>query len=83
MSKPRENFHFKPPVEVKEDWMIGLTSLDVYNSFFNITEEKKTNLNSINFLMKRLVAFHTQKSKMMLKKTWEFQILQQQIHKMI
>ena len=41
MVKPRETFHFKPPVEAKakEDWMIGLTDLEVYNSIFNITEE--------------------------------------------
>ena len=39
MIKPRETFHFNPPVEVKEDWMIGLTDLKVYNSIFNITEE--------------------------------------------
>ena len=29
MVKPREIFRFSPPVEVKEDWMIGLTSLEV------------------------------------------------------
>ena len=39
MIKPRETFHFKPPIEIKGDWMIGLTDLEVYNSIFNITEE--------------------------------------------
>ena len=39
MLKPRETFHFKPPIQVKGDWMIGLTDLEVYNSIFNITEE--------------------------------------------
>ena len=39
MIKPRETFHFKPPVQIKGDWMIGLTDLDVYNRIFNITEE--------------------------------------------
>ena len=39
MIKPRETFRFNPPVEVKEIWMIGLTSLEVYNSIFKITEE--------------------------------------------
>ena len=39
MTKPKETFHFKPPLEVKENWMIGLTDLEVYNSIFNITEE--------------------------------------------
>ena len=39
MIKPRETFHFKPPIQIKRDWMIGLTDLEVYNSLFNITEE--------------------------------------------
>ena len=39
MAKPRETFHFKPPIQIKGDWMIGLTDLEVYNSIFNITEE--------------------------------------------
>ena len=39
MIKPRETFHFKPSIQIKGDWMIGLTDLEVYNSFFNITEE--------------------------------------------
>ena len=37
MIKPRKTFHFKPPIQVKEDWMIGLVDLEVYNSVFNIT----------------------------------------------
>ena len=39
MVKPRETFPFKPPIQIKGDWMIGLTDLEVYNSIFNITEE--------------------------------------------
>ena len=39
MIKPRETFRFKPPIQVKGDWMIGLTNLGVYNSIFDITEE--------------------------------------------
>ena len=42
MIKPRETFHFKPPIQVKGDWMIGLTDLEVYNSIFNITEQNNT-----------------------------------------
>ena len=38
-TKPRETFHFTPPTEIKEDWMLGLVNLKVYNSIFNITEE--------------------------------------------
>ena len=37
--KTKETFHFKPPIQVKGDWMIGLVDLEVYNSIFNITEE--------------------------------------------
>ena len=40
MIKARETFHFKLPIQIKGDWMIGLTDLEVYNSIFNITEEK-------------------------------------------
>ena len=39
MIKPKETFHFNPPIQVKEDWMLGLVDLEVYNSIFNITEE--------------------------------------------
>ena len=39
MIKPRETFHFNPPIQVKEDWMIGLVDLEVYNSIYYITEE--------------------------------------------
>ena len=39
MTKPRETFHFKPPIQIKGDWMIGLTDLEVYDSIPNITEE--------------------------------------------
>ena len=39
MTKPRQTFHFKPPIQIKRDWMIGLTDLEVYNSIFNIKEQ--------------------------------------------
>ena len=32
--KPREMIYFNPPVEVREDWIIGLTDLEIYNSVF-------------------------------------------------
>ena len=45
MIESRETFYFKPPIQIKGDWMIGLTDLEVYNSIFNITEENnKLNL---------------------------------------
>ena len=39
MTKPKETFHFKPPIPIEGSWMIGLTDLEVYSSIFNITEE--------------------------------------------
>ena len=39
MIKPRQTFHFNPPIQTKEDWMLGLIDLEVYNSIFNITKE--------------------------------------------
>ena len=39
LTKSKETFHFNPPIQVKEDWMLGLVDLEVYNSIFNITEE--------------------------------------------
>ena len=35
-NKPRETYHFNPPIQAKGDWMLGLTDLEVYNSIFNI-----------------------------------------------
>ena len=37
--KAEETFHFKPSIQVKGDWMIGLTNLEVYNSISNVTEQ--------------------------------------------
>ena len=39
MIKSRQTFHFNPPIQTKEDWVLGLVDLEVYNSIFNITEE--------------------------------------------
>ena len=39
MNRSRETFKFRPPIQVRGDWMLGLTDLEVYNSIFNITEE--------------------------------------------
>ena len=39
LNKPRETFHFNPSIQIRGDWMIGLTSPEVYNSKFKMTEE--------------------------------------------
>ena len=54
MHKPRETFHFNPPIHTKGDWMLGLIDLDVYNSIFIIT---KKITNSI-FIQILLMNFH-------------------------
>ena len=40
MIKPKETFHFNPPIDIKGDWMLGITDLEVNKSIFNITKEK-------------------------------------------
>ena len=37
-TKSRQTFHFNPPLSTEESSMIGLITLDVYSSIFNITE---------------------------------------------
>ena len=39
MIKPRETFHFKPSIQIKGEWVLGLADLEVYNSIFNKTQE--------------------------------------------
>ena len=63
MIKPKETFHFNPPIQVKENWMLRLIDLEVYNSIFNITEENNK-FELYKFPDKKGVVFHTQKSEM-------------------
>ena len=51
MIKPRETFHFNPPIQIKGHWMLVLTDLEVYISIFKITK-KIINLNSIQTLLR-------------------------------
>ena len=39
MGISKEFFHFNPPFQIKRYWMIGLASLELYNTIFDITEE--------------------------------------------
>ena len=82
MIKPRETFHFKPPIQVKGDWMIGLTDIEVYNSIPNITEEKnKFKLYKIPDGKSGGVSQKKVRDEM--EESWIFQILQLPIYKMI
>ena len=38
MNKQKESFSFDIPLELPEQWMMGVTSLEVYNTVYNITE---------------------------------------------
>ena len=39
MNKQKESFSFDFPLELPEQWMMGVTSLEVYNTVYNITEK--------------------------------------------
>ena len=39
LNKSRETIQFNLPISIEGSWMIGLISLEVYNSIFNITDE--------------------------------------------
>ena len=39
LNKQREALHFKTPISSERSWILGLTSLVVYNSIFNLTEK--------------------------------------------
>ena len=39
MIKPKATFHFNPPIQIEDDWMLELIDLEVYKSIFNIPEE--------------------------------------------
>ena len=43
MIRPRETFHFRPPIHIKGDWMLGLSDLEVYNSIFFKKKTKHNN----------------------------------------
>ena len=50
ISKSRETLYFDPPISVEGSWLIGLPSLEAYNSIFNISEENiKFELYTDNF----------------------------------
>ena len=50
MTKPRDIFQFNPLLLIEESWVIALTSLELYNSIFNInTTNNKFQLYTDNF----------------------------------
>ena len=49
MTKQKESFTFDIPLELPEQWMMGVTSLEVYNTVYNNTENK----NKLSFLLQK------------------------------
>ena len=39
MNKQKESFSFDIPQDLPEQWMMGVTSLEVYNTVYNITKK--------------------------------------------
>ena len=37
MKKPKKSYSFDVPLEIREQWMIGVKNLEVYNTVYNIT----------------------------------------------
>ena len=48
MNKQKESFSFEIPLELPEKWMMGVTSLEVYNTVYSITEKN----NKFKFFLK-------------------------------
>ena len=48
MTKQKESFSFDVPLLLPEKWMMGVTSLEVYNTVYNITEKN----NKLQILLK-------------------------------
>ena len=49
MNNQKESFSFDIPLELPEKWRMGVTSLEVYNTVYNITEKN----NKLKILLKK------------------------------
>ena len=49
MNKQKESFSFDIPLDLPEQWMMGVTSLEVYNTVYNITEKN----NKLKILLRK------------------------------
>ena len=54
LSQPRETFHFKPLVSIEGSWMIGLTSLEIYNFIFSM----KNIITNSNYIQIFIMSLH-------------------------
>ena len=81
LNKPRKTIHFIPPISIEGSCIIKLTSLEKYNSFLNITEEKNK-FELYKFADSKSGGASDKKVREILKETCRFQILQPPIYKM-
>ena len=49
MNKQKESFSFDIPLDLPEQWMMGVTNLEVYNTVYNITEKN----NKLEILLRK------------------------------
>ena len=42
MNTPQKDFQFDEPIILNNDWMMGVTNLEVYNTVYNINENNNT-----------------------------------------
>ena len=50
LTKQKESFSFDVPLDLPEQWMMGVTSLQVYNTVYNITEKN----NKFKILLRKI-----------------------------
>ena len=77
LTQPRKTFQFNPPFSIEGSWMLGLTSLELDNCIFNITEE----ITNSNFIQALLTSFLLQNWKRSLRRSLIFQILHPSIYR--
>ena len=69
MTKTKETFHFNPLIQVKEDWMLVVVDLNVYNSIC-IKTEQNNKFQLYKFRDEIVVVLHMKKSEKKLKRAW-------------
>ena len=59
MTKQKESFSFDVPLQLNEKWMTGVTSLEVYNTVYDITEKN----NKLQILRKYIFNYFLEEKK--------------------
>ena len=59
MTTQKESFSFDVPLQLNEKWMMGVTSLEVYNTVYNNTEKKNKLQNLLEYEQLDALEFDT------------------------